>query len=215
MTFAPSDLLPKLAGNPYQEEGRDVDDRDNEHIDRKQTTWNWRMMQIGWTVSISSVVLLIVFVVGLFSGWFWMDGDVTDDSIALTVAVNTDEVAESADAAAEAVTQTGEQVEVLSNSEVIEGTVISVGRSGGDRILNVQPRPDEDDAEKREPSPPWEIVMTSATEFAGDAEAVEDLVNGDKVRVVYRDDDKKKSRFALRVTEGAREEEDREQASTD
>lgn len=172
------------------------------------------MMQIGWTFSISAAILLIVFVVGLFSGWFWVDGDVTDDSIALTVAVNTDEIAESADAAAEAVTQTGEQVEVLSNSEVIEGTVVSVGTSGDDKVLNVQPAPDEDDADEGEPSPPWEIVMTSATEFAGDAEAAEDLQTGDNVRVVYRDDDKKKSRFALRVTEGAREEPESEQAST-
>lgn len=180
-----------------------------EEHESEPISWNRRMMGVGWTVSIVGSLFIVVFLWGLIAGWFTISGDSTEDSIALTVAVNTDEVAESAGAAAEAVSEAGDKVAVASDTTVVDGTIVAVGESGQNYIISVTPKPDEK-AELNEESKtiPVEYVATDATKFEGEAAEANDLETGDVIQVVYREDTEKEKRFALKVTESVKTEEE-------
>ncbi|HCS53649.1 hypothetical protein [Rubinisphaera sp.] len=180
-----------------------------EDYNSEPISWNRRMMGVGWTVSIVGCLFIVVFLWGLIAGWFSIRGDSTEDSLALTVAVNTDEVVESAGAAAEVVSETSDKVAVASDTTVIDGTIVAVGESGQNYIISVMPKPDEK-AEINEEfkSAPVEYVATDATIFEGEAAEAKDLVTGDVVQVVYREDTEKDKRFALKVTESVKTEEE-------
>ncbi|TWT61890.1 hypothetical protein [Rubinisphaera italica] len=180
-----------------------------EEHESETISWNRRMMGVGWTVSIVGCLFIVVFLWGLIAGWFSISGDSTDDSIALTVAVNTDEVAASAGAAAEAVSETSDKVSVASDTTVIDGTIVAVGESGQNYIISLIPKPDEK-AELNEESKtiPVEYVATDATKFEGEATEAKDLETGDVIQMVYREDTEKEKRFALKVTESVKTEQE-------
>ncbi len=172
-------------------------------------SWNRRMMGVGWTVSVVGCLFIVVFLWGLIAGWFSLSGNSTDDSLALTVAVNTDEVAESAGAAVKVISEAGDKVAVASDTTVVDGTILSVGQSGQNYIISVIPKPDEKaELNKESVTTPVEYVATDATKYEGEAAEAKDLVTGDIVQVVYREDTEKEKRYALKVTESVKTEEE-------
>jgi len=161
-----------------------------------QPTWNERMTQVGWGFSICGCLLLILLVVGLFLNWFDIDGISNDKQVGLAVAVNTEEVAESADSVSESVAQTSESAEVMSQTEVVDGLLLSVGKNGEDFRLNVKPKQGDNDDDASELTP-MEIKVGEHTTFEGEAAKVQDLDEDDPVRIVYRESEK--GLFAINV----------------
>lgn len=166
--------------------------KDNED----RPSWNARMMQVGWSFSIFGGLLLIVFVIGLFLNWFDVDGIANDEQIGLAVAVNTDDVAKSADAVKESVAQTSESAEVMAETEVVDGLLLSVGRNGEDYRLNVKPKEGDNKSDEAKIAP-LEIKVGEHTTFEGEATEVQELTEESPVRIVYRESEK--GMFAINV----------------